>query len=678
MAHTPARPRPPRATSGQIDDFLALVLRRLPAFVWTTDADLNLTFVRGPLGTRGEQFFADAFERNRALFAPLSSGESVRVEVEWNRRWYHVQCEPVYDEPNTTLAGTIGVGIDITQRHQLEQQLASERAFLAKAEEIAQVGSWNLEFSSGAVTISPGLERMTGLKGPILRDFDALLACVHPDDRVMVETERAKAMQLRVPLRIIHRIVLPNGSVRHVIARCDCEFDEEGRATQSVGTVLDITERVEAERAIEHLAYHDPLTRLPNRWLLNDRLTQNIAIARRERRSFYVLFIDLDRFKEINDTLGHSEGDVLLIDVATRLHRAVRETDTVARSGGDEFVVLLRDVEDSAQGHAAIDKVRSIFNEPFVLQGLPRKVTASIGVAMYPDDGLSEEELLAHADTAMYDSKESGRNAVRRYRVGSVDLSGRRISIAAEVRDGIEGGQFYLEYQPIVDAYTHQIVAAEALLRWNHPAKGVLQPSDFLDQSNSRDFITAIGEWVLEEAFAQAARWRRESKLNIRLAVNVQPRHMQSDRAYIELLEHMLQKHDLPARAIELELTERTIVRDMDWAVAVLGEVRELGFNIAIDDFGTGYNSLNYLKLFPVTTLKIDRSFIAELGRNSFDEALTRAVATLGKARGLRVVAEGVETAQQSRQLVTMDCDELQGFFFSKPLKADAFAARYS
>jgi EAL domain-containing protein (putative c-di-GMP-specific phosphodiesterase class I) len=246
------------------------------------------------------------------------------------------------------------------------------------------------------------------------------------------------------------------------------------------------------------------------------------------------------------------------------------------------------------------------------------------------------------------------------------------------VRSGIESGQFFLEYQPIVDAYTHRIAAAEALLRWNHPTKGLLQPSDFIDATTSRDFINAIGEWVLAEAFAQAARWRHNQGLNIRMAINVQPRQMQSDEEYLELLERLLNTYDIPASAIELELTERTIVRDMDWAIGMLSDIRAMGFNIAIDDFGTGYNSLSYLRLFPMTTLKIDKSFIAELGRSSFDEALTRAVATLGKARGLRVIAEGVETPEQCRRLVTMECDELQGYFFSRPLAPDVFAARYS
>lgn len=669
----------PRPTSaGRIDDFLALVLQRLPAFVWTTNEQLELTFVRGPQGKRGEQFFTEVFMQNRERFEPLLHGKSVCAEVQWKQRWFHAQCEPIYNAGTQRLEGTIGVGIDITDRHRLEEQLLSERSFLAKAEELAQVGSWNMDYASGIIRISPGLERMTGLTGPIVRDYDTMMQCVHPDDRAMVETERAKAHAMKAPLRVILRVISPSGAIRHVIARCDYDYGPDGKPMKSIGTLLDITERVEAERAIEHLAYHDPLTRLPNRWLLNDRLTQNIAIARRERTTFYVLFIDLDRFKEINDTLGHGEGDLLLIDVAHRLMRAVRETDTVARSGGDEFVVLLRDVESAERGAAAIAKVRGIFKEPFVLRGLPRQVTASIGVAVYPDDGTSEELLLAHADTAMYDSKQAGRDRVLRYRAGPVREDDRRLSLDAEVRLGLERGEFFLEYQPIVDAYTHQVIAAEALIRWNHPAKGLLLPSDFVDHSNSRDFISSIGEWVLNEAFAQAAKWRRENHLNIRVSINVQPRHMQSDQAYLELLEGLLLRHNVPADAIELELTERTIVHDMDWAVAMLEQVRSLGFHIAIDDFGTGYNSLNYLKLFPATALKIDRSFIAELGRNTFDEALTRAVAALGKARGLRVIAEGVETAQQCRQLVTMDCDELQGFFFSRPISPDVFAERYS
>jgi EAL domain-containing protein (putative c-di-GMP-specific phosphodiesterase class I) len=277
----------------------------------------------------------------------------------------------------------------------------------------------------------------------------------------------------------------------------------------------------------------------------------------------------------------------------------------------------------------------------------------------------------------MYDSKQSGRDAVRRYRAGSVDLTMRRLSLDAEVHAAIAGNQFLLEYQPIVDARTRNVVAAEALLRWNHPTKGLLEPSVFLDATNSRDFVNTLGEWVLNEACAQAARWRRDDGLYLRMAINVQPRHMQSDRAYIALLRRALVEHQLPAGAIELELTEKTIVRDMDWAIAILTEIRDLGFGIAIDDFGTGYNSLSYLKSFPVTTIKIDRSFVTEIGTDSFSEALSSAVAALGKARNLRVIAEGVETEEQCEKLVALGCDELQGFFFSPPISAEEFSARY-
>ena len=675
-----------KSTSSQAPaESLDLILRALPAFVIAVDTKLNFTTIKGAvlgalglgedaiarlIGKPAERFFTGPeghllIEHARAAL----DGKPSSFEASWYGRWFFAHVAPVYDAHNR-IAGAVGVGMDITQRRKLARELDEERFALTEAQRLAELGSWILDIPSGEIRVSPELARLLGIPHPKEPVQFSQIACMfHPDDMTLIEDEKNRALRDCGPYDFAHRIVAPDGTVRYVRSRGNVQCDSDGRPLRCIGTMLDITQLTQARRFAELLAYHDPLTGLPNRWLLSERLQRAIAGARRDRQRFYLLFIDLDNFKRINDSLGHAEGDVLLTQVGQRLRSATRETDTVARTGGDEFVVLLTEIDDDEQAETAIAKIQGLFKKPFSLRGGAYFITGSIGVAAYPEDAHTEREVLQRADLAMYDAKRAGRNAVRRYHGGSGASLMARVQLELELSQAFSHGEFRIHYQPIVDAQSQNIVGVEALLRWQHPTRGLLTPKFFIEVMEASEFVAPIGEWVLREASTQVAQWRERFGIPLRLSVNVSARQMLREQKFPQLVVRALQHSQLSPNALELEITETAIVRDLEWATAILSEIRDLGIGIAIDDFGTGYNSLSYLKHFPVTALKIDRSFVGEIGVDAFDEAISFAVAALGKALRIRVVAEGVETLRQCDALSRFGCDELQGFFFAPPLE---------
>lgn len=665
-------------------EFLELMLECLPAFVVVSDLEMRFTAIRGAALV---ELHVDEAEITRLLGTPISGyfqgphgeeilqhvrnaleGEAASFEIEWQGRWFYAHIAPLR-EHNGRIMGSVGVGIDITQRHMLAHALDEERRMLSEAQELAELGSWCLDIPSDEMTISSEMARILGIsQNSEVVKFSDLQRWYHPEEARLIQAEKTSALQSCGTYDIDHRIVRPDGTIRYVRSRGHVDCTDDGKPMRAVGTMLDMTERVEAQRAIELLAYHDSVTGLPNRWLLTDRLRQSIVFARREGLKFYLLFIDLDNFKRINDSLGHSEGDVLLSEVGQRLRGAVRESDTVARSGGDEFVVLLSSIAEEEQARTAVNKVRAIFRRPFLLRGGEYVVTASIGIAAYPRDGSTEDELLQHADTAMYDAKQAGRNTVRRYRGASKVSRLRRTQLEVDLPRALRNDEFRIYYQPIVAAKSLAIVGVEALLRWQHPKRGLLLPLAFMDVLEESEFIAPIGEWIMREAATQVAKWREKFGIPLRLSINISARQLVKSAGFLPFLPGALNAAGLDAGAVDLELTETTIVRDVEWATAMLRDLRDLGVGIAIDDFGTGYNSLSYLKHFPVTALKIDRTFVNELGVDAFDEAISFAVAALGRAMRVRVIAEGVETRRQLDTLNALGCDELQGFYFAPPL----------
>ena len=450
--------------------------------------------------------------------------------------------------------------------------------------------------------------------------------------------------------------------------------DVDGRTTHHIAVINDVTDLMRYQEQLEYQANYDPLTRLPNRNLLRDRLGHALHHARRHGLSVAVVFIDLDGFKNVNDSLGHSYGDRLLAVLAERLARSVRAADTVARHGGDEFVVVLTDAHDENALVAWMERVRATIAEPVWFDDTELYVGCSMGACLYPQDGEDPETLLKKADLAMYRAKDLGRNGYQFYEPQMNASVGARLNLERHLRRALRDGEFLLHYQPQIDISSGCIVGVEALVRWRDPQAGLIPPSSFIPVAEESGLIGEIGEWVLREACRQNKRWQDAGLPPARVSVNLSARQFHQRNVARQVMS-VLDETGLDPRYLELELTESTIMKHPEEATRMLNELSALGIGLAIDDFGTGYSSLNRLKRFPVDRLKIDRSFVADIGVSSDDEAITAAIITLAHSLDLRVIAEGVETRAQFDFLKARACNEMQGYFFSRPVPQDELAA---
>lgn len=447
--------------------------------------------------------------------------------------------------------------------------------------------------------------------------------------------------------------------------------DENGAVTHYVGIFSDITTRKEDQERIIRLAHRDPLTDLPNRLLLMDRIEQAIRAAQRRDLKIAVIFIDLDRFKEVNDSLGHDVGDLLLQELAKRFREVVRREDTLARIGGDEFVAVVQGLRDSNDTALVVRKLLSSLTEAVVLNGYELTITASLGISLYPDDSSNAQELIRNADAAMYQAKSAGRNTYHFY---TRDLNRRALemlSIESALRRAIECQEFVLHYQPQVDLRSGCIVGAEGLIRWKHPEHGLVMPGKFIPVAEERGLIGLIGAWVLEEATRQMAIWRKAG-ISLSVAVNVSAMQFR-EKNFAEEVARVVNKHGVPIDCLELELTESSIMRDADATIKILETLHSMGFQLSIDDFGTGYSSLNYLRHFPVDKIKIDQSFVRDVMVHKSAGGIVAAIIALARSLRLKVIAEGVETREQLRVLRAHDCDQAQGFLFSPGLAVPDF-----
>jgi diguanylate cyclase (GGDEF)-like protein/PAS domain S-box-containing protein len=491
---------------------------------------------------------------------------------------------------------------------------------------------------------------------------------VHPDFREQVR-ERGFARQDRAapPGTYEFKIVRKDGQERWVQFGAS-SIDLGGRAA-ALGTAFDVTERKQQEEQIRTLAYHDGLTGLPNRLLFADRLSQAVAQAHRLGHRVGVLFLDLDRFKVINDSLGHSRGDILLKEVALRLLSCVREGDTVARLGGDEFTLILPGVQQ-AQGAARVaEKVLEAMRQPFELAGRELYVTASIGISLYPDDGRDIEALLKFADTAMYRAKDQGRDAYQLYTAGMTETAVERLAAESSFRRAVAQKELVVHYQPLCDIASGQVRAVEALLRWQSPDRGLVGPSEFIGLAEVTGLIVPVGGWVLRTACSQVVEWHRRGHAGLALSVNLSARQfLQPD--LVAHVKSALLETGMPASLLEFEITETSAMLNAEVTVATLRELKELGVRVAIDDFGVGHSSLGYLKRLPIDTLKIDQSFVRDITTDPDDAAIATAVIALAHTLKLSVVAEGVETPEQLAFLRDRGCDRMQGHLLSVPLPA--------
>jgi diguanylate cyclase (GGDEF)-like protein len=427
-----------------------------------------------------------------------------------------------------------------------------------------------------------------------------------------------------------------------------------------------------ANHQLQQLATHDVLTGLPNRVILHDRLEQAIAHATREQHEFAVLLLDLDRFKVINDSLGHGAGDELLKEVAQRLKGVVRSIDTLVRLGGDEFVIVMASIQSRDQVPAIATRAIEVLKPPIRLQGVDVRTSASIGIAFYPSDGVTVELLLAHADSAMYSAKQSAHGTYQCFATSTSTSTRDRVKFESELHAALAAGQFELHYQPKVDTASGRVHSAEALIRWRHPVHGLLLPGDFIPIAEECGLLDSIGEWVLGEACRQAKLWQRHADRPLRVAVNVSPSQFRLG-SLVEMVRKALMAAELEPRFLEIELTETAVMSNAEESIYILESLSRLGVLISVDDFGTGYSSMSYLRRFPIDKLKIDRAFVKEMTSRPEDASIVRAMVSLAHSLNLKVVAEGVETGDQLALLQQLGCDQYQGFHFSAALPPKEF-----
>jgi diguanylate cyclase (GGDEF)-like protein/PAS domain S-box-containing protein len=472
---------------------------------------------------------------------------------------------------------------------------------------------------------------------------------------------------------IMHRVT-SKGEPFYISASAEPVFDGAGNFAGYRGVSREITEQKIAEDRIQYLATHDGLTTLPNRLMFSHLLSNAIKTAARYQRGFAILFVDLDRFKFINDTLGHDAGDKLLQEITTRFKHALRSSDVIARLGGDEFVVLVQETNDGQQAATVARKLLSEAIKPVMLAGQECRVTASIGIALFPVDGNDEQSLMKNADIAMYYAKEEGKNNFQFYSDEIKTHSLERLALEANLRHALERNELSLHYQAKLDLQKGTINGVEALLRWNSPALGSVSPVQFIPVAEETGLIVPIGRWVLETACAQNVAWQQLGLPPICMAVNLSVRQF-SDPHLLHDIADVLEASGMSPTLLELEITEGMVIQHPAQALTLLSAIKDMGVRLAIDDFGTGYSSLGQLKNFPIDTLKIDRSFIRDLATDAGDRAITEAIIAMGKTLSMTVVAEGVETTEQEAFLREHACDEMQGYFFSKPIPAGEFAA---
>ena len=589
-------------------------------------------------------------------------------------RWVDVTTGLIEFEGKPSVLGT---AFDVTERKRAEEALGR----LSRQNELllnsAGEGIYGLDLEGKTTFVNPAAARMIGW------EVEELIG--KPQHDILHHSKPDGSPYPRESCPIYS--VFKDGSVSQVDSevfwrRDGTSFpveyastpilDERGELAGAVVTFRDITERKQAEETIRHLAYHDALTNLANRTMFEDRLAVTLAQARRKRRMAAVMFLDLDQFKVVNDTVGHALGDRLLQSVAERLTGLVRDGDTVARVGGDEFTLLLAEVERVEEVAEVAERVLDALRQPWVLNGHEFRITTSIGIAMFPNDGEDADSLLSNADTAMYRAKDQGRDNYKLYTPAMNARIVERLALENSLRHGLERGEFLVYYQPQVDIASGKIVGMEALVRWQHPERGLVFPAEFIPVAEETGLIVPLGEWVLRTACAQNKAWQAAGFPPMRVAVNLSARQFQQ-RDLIEEVDEVLKETGLEARWLQLEITEGMAMQDVESNITVLRKLREMGVQIAIDDFGTGHSSLSYLSRLPIDVIKIDQSFVQDMTTDPNDAAIARSIIVMAHNLKLKVIAEGVETEEQLAFLKKRRCDEMQGYLFSKPAPAEAF-----
>lgn len=587
-------------------------------------------------------------------------------------RWVWERGTGIYNMQGDLVA-IEGIIQDITERKASTLALREAERRYYNLFENALEGIFRTTLDGQYLDANPALARIYGFDSPVdliseLKDIRQQLY-VDPSRRdEFMELIKARGVVASFESQIYRK----NGEVIWISENARAVRHDDGPVVCYEGTVEDITERKLYQARIEQQANYDTLTGLANRSLLNDRLQQAILAAASYGTRLAVVFVDLDRFKFINDSLGHHVGDELLRAMAERLKASVRESDTVARLGGDEFVLLINGQGDPDAVAVVLERMLSDISQPWTIAQGDFNVTCSIGVALYPDDGGTADTLLKHADSAMYRAKEKGRNNFQFFTAELNALITQRLELENKLRRALERHQFTLHYQPRIDMQTRRVVGAEALIRWEVSEHEIVSPANFIPIAEEIGLISPIGKWVLRTACEQNKAWQDAGFEPFVVSVNVSARQFRQD-SFVQIVAEVLQQTGLEARYLEIELTESAVMHDAEQFIAMLGELNDLGVQISLDDFGTGYSSLSYLKRLPVDRLKVDRSFVQDIVTDADDATIVRTIIALGHNLGLKVVAEGVETEQQLEFLRANHCDELQGYYFAVPMPVAEF-----
>lgn len=566
------------------------------------------------------------------------------------------------------------LGQEIISRQQAEQELAQKEARLNYALNVSNEGLWDWHIKTNQVYYNPIFFEMLGYaSAEIVHDHDAWFALIHPEDNDECQALVAKCLSGELPgFKLEYRLKTRDDGYLWVMAQGKIvEHGSTGKPARFVGTHSDISALKETEERLRHLASFDTLTKLPNRHMFVEHLNLALAETKRDDCHHALLFLDLDRFKIINDSLGHTIGDQLLVEVALRLKSVLREVDFVARLGGDEFTVLLKRIQKPYQAAEAAERIIEALNKPYNLSGHQVVSSPSIGIVLYPDDGTTLEDLIKKADLAMYQAKQQGGSSYHFFNEYMTQQANDRLETETALREAIaQEHEFIVHYQPQVNLETGRIDGLEALIRWQKEGQ-IVPPNDFIPLAEETGLIVPLGDLVMRTVFRDIKLWLQNNQLNHRVAVNISAVQF-SQRDFIKKVDVLLNETGLDTQYLEFELTEASVMQNVDYALSAMTQLKQRGIHLALDDFGTGYSSLSYLKKFPIDILKIDKSFVDDMGLADVNKRIVKSIIELSHHLKLKVIAEGVETLSQQDMLTSIGCDSIQGYLYSKPVDYDA------
>ncbi|MEN8147169.1 MAG: EAL domain-containing protein [Campylobacterota bacterium] len=575
-----------------------------------------------------------------------------------------------FDEKGTAVR-MLGTHTDISDEKKMQLQYAHQAQIIEQVHD--SVVSTDLK--GNIVSWNRGSESMLGYT--VQEMLGRHITAIYPEEDYPEAFKDMAILKKRGRHRTVVRLLKKSKEIIYAELSLSLLKDEKEKPIGMVGYAQDITDRKKAEDELhaqrinlQHQAHHDALTQLPNRTLLNDRLEQAVEKARRNKTLFALFFIDLDRFKQINDSLGHAVGDKLLKAVTDRLKAAIRKEDTLARLGGDEFTIIMEELSNAQDSSVLAQKILESLQQPIKVDGHTLYVSSSIGISLYPQDDTDAGNLLKYADAAMYRAKEEGRNNFQFYSAEMTELALERLVMTTSMRQALKNEEFVVHYQPQMDAENNALIGLEALVRWQHPLKGLLAPIHFLTLAEETGMIIELDHWVMKTAIKQVAVWYEEGLKPGVLSINLSMKQLEH-RDFIQLVQATIETYDFRPEWLKLEVTEGQVMQKPEEAIAKLNEINALGIGISVDDFGTGYSSLSALKRLPINTLKIDRSFIVDIPKDEEDAAIIRAIIALAKSLDLDLIAEGVETVAQKEFLLANDCKNIQGYYYSRPIPAE-------